>query len=228
MLGQQNSRVLLIDNEPLIRRVISTRLVAAGYVVRTAVDGLDAIGKLRGGLPDLIISDITMPRMSGVEFLHVVRQRFPQMPVILISAMPRDEMPEGVAADAYLYKSSGFEQLLPSVADLIPKPSLRNPAVNAEGKAVAAKGDGHGQYILNCEECLRTFSVPPAPRMGKDERRTICTHCGKVVQFFVAEGLPQNAPQAPRPRPGFLFALNRAAEQFRGGLRERILHRGRC
>ena len=49
----------------------------AGYVVRVAVDGLDAIGKLRKGLPALIISDLNMPLMSGVEFLNVVRRRFP-------------------------------------------------------------------------------------------------------------------------------------------------------
>ena len=47
MVGQQNGRVLLVDDEPLVRRSISGYLVEAGYVVRVAVDGLDAIGKLR-------------------------------------------------------------------------------------------------------------------------------------------------------------------------------------
>lgn len=78
MVGQLNGRVLLVDDEPLIRTVISGYLVAAGYVVRAAVDGLDAIAKLRAGLPDLIVSDINMPKMSGLEFLDVVRKRFPQ------------------------------------------------------------------------------------------------------------------------------------------------------
>ncbi len=49
MLGQLSGRVLLVDDEPLVRKLISGYLVAAGYVVRVAVDGLDAIGKLRGG-----------------------------------------------------------------------------------------------------------------------------------------------------------------------------------
>ena len=82
MLGQLCGRVLLVDDEPLVRRSISGYLVEAGYVVRVAVDGLDAIGKLREGLPALIISDLNMPLMSGVEFLNVVRRRFPQIPVI--------------------------------------------------------------------------------------------------------------------------------------------------
>jgi len=108
MVGQLSGRVLLVDDEPLVRRSISGYLVEAGYVVRVAVDGLDAIGKLREGLPALIISDLNMPLMSGVEFLNVVRRRFPQIPVIVISAVTTDEMPEGVAADAYCQKNAGY------------------------------------------------------------------------------------------------------------------------
>src|ERR1017187_10216940 len=113
MVGQVGKRVLLIDDDPLIRKLISGYLVAAGYVVKTAVDGLDALGKLRAGLPDLIISDLNMPRMSGMELLHIVRNRFPQIPVIVISGKAPDEMPEGLAADAYFHKNGfGFDQLL--------------------------------------------------------------------------------------------------------------------
>ena len=75
MLGQLGNRVLVVDDDPFIRKLISGRLVAGGYVVRTAVDGLDALGKLRAGLPDLIISDFNMPSMSGDEFLTIVRKQ---------------------------------------------------------------------------------------------------------------------------------------------------------
>jgi hypothetical protein len=67
MMGQQRGRILLIDDEPLVRKFISRCLVAAGYVVQVAVDGLGAIGKLLAGPMDLIISDLKMPRMSGAE-----------------------------------------------------------------------------------------------------------------------------------------------------------------
>ncbi len=127
MVGQLGNRVLLVDDEPLIRKLISGYLVAAGYVVQTAVDGLDALGKLRAGLPDLIISDLNMPRMSGVELLAVVRKRFPQIPVMVISSVAADEMPKEVAADAYYHKSGfGFQQLLETISDLtrkLPAPS---------------------------------------------------------------------------------------------------------
>ena len=189
MVGQLSDRVLLIDDEPLIRKLISGYLVAAGYVVRTAVDGLDALGKLRAGLPDLIISDLNMPRMSGIEFLHIVRKRFPQIPVIAISGLIADEMPEGVAADAYLDKNGfGFEPLLQTISDLAKKPSLRTAPPHLDNKPVQARWDGDGHYIIGCEDCLRAFSVPRAPNMGREEKWTLCLHCGRVVQFFVADG----------------------------------------
>ena len=163
MVGQLSGRVLLVDDEPLIRKLISRYLVAAGYVVRMAVDGLDAIGKLRAGLPDLIISDLNMPRMSGIELLEVVRKRFPQIPVIVISAVAADEMPEGVAADAYCHKNGfGFEQLLQTISDLTRKPPLRTAPPHVDNKPVQARWDRDGNYIIGCEDCLRVFSVPRA------------------------------------------------------------------
>ena len=197
MVGQLSGRVLLVDDEPLVRKFISGHLVAAGYVVRVAVDGLDAIGQLRTGLPDLIICDLKMPRMSGFELLGVVRKRFPQIPVIVISTVATDEMSEGVATDAYCQKN-GFEceQLLQTMSDLTRKPPLRAAPPHVDDNPVQAICDEDGDYIIGCEDCLRTFCVPIARNMRRDERWTICVHCGKVVHFIVAEADPQ-APARP-------------------------------
>jgi CheY-like chemotaxis protein len=188
MDGQISKRVLLVDDEPLVRKLISRYLVAAGYVVRVAVDGLDAIGKLRAGPLDLIISDLKMPRMSGVELLNVVRKRFPQIPVIAISAVAPDEMPEGVAADAYCHKSGfGFEQLMQTISDLTKKPPSRTAPPPVDNEPVQARWDGNGHFIISCEDCLLEFGVPRMLHMGRGEKWTICVHCGKVVHFLVAE-----------------------------------------
>jgi CheY-like chemotaxis protein len=188
MVGQQNDRVLLVDDEPLVRKFISGYLVAAGYVVRVAFDGLDALEKLRTGLPDLIISDLKMPRMSGSEFLDIVRKRFPQIPVIVISAAATDEIPEGLAADAHCQKNGfGYEQLLQTVSDLTRKPPLRTAPPPVGNGPVQARWDGMGNYIVCCEDCLRVFSAPRIFHMGQDEKSTTCVHCGKVVQFLVAK-----------------------------------------
>jgi len=187
MVEQLSDRVLLVEDDPLIRKLISRFLVGAGYAVWTAADGLDALGKLRAGPPDVIISDLNMPRMTGIELLDVVRKRFPQIPFIVISAGEVDEMPEGVAADAYYQKNgSGFEQLLQTVSGLTGKPPLRTASPNVDNKPVIARWDGDGHYILGCDDCLREFSIPRASYLGPNEKRTTCMHCGKVVQFLVA------------------------------------------
>jgi CheY-like chemotaxis protein len=195
MLGQLGYRVVVVDDEPVIRKLLLGHLVAAGYVVRTAVDGLDAIGKLRQTLPDLLISDLIMPRMSGFELLYVVRQRFPQIPVIVISGVAADEMPEGVEADAYYHKNGlAFDRLLQTVSDLTRNPPLRTAAPRVDNQPVRARWDGNGHYILGCDDCLRSFSVPRAPNMWRAEQLTVCTHCGRAVHFQTGDGDP------PRPQ----------------------------
>ena len=79
-------RILVVDDEPSIRQISEVLLVKKGYEVRTAGDGFEALVELRRALPDVIISDLTMPNMSGFELLSIVRRRFPQIPIIVISA----------------------------------------------------------------------------------------------------------------------------------------------
>jgi CheY-like chemotaxis protein len=191
MIGQLPNRVLLVDDDPLIRKVISRHLVAAGYVVRVASDGLDAIGKLRAGPLDLIISDLGMPRMTGFEFLNIVRKRFPQIPVIAVSGIAGDEVQEGLAADAYCLKNEFIsEQLLQTISDLTRKLPRRTVPSGVDNKPVQARWGRDGNYLVGCEDCLREFSVPPASANGREYRWIICVHCGKVVQFLVPDGEP--------------------------------------
>jgi CheY-like chemotaxis protein len=188
MIGQLNERVLLVEDEPLARKLISRYLVAAGYVVRMAEDGLDAIGKLRTGLPDVIVSDLKMPRMTGIEFLAVVRKRFPQIPVIVLSGMAPGEIPAEVAADACYYKNgTGFEQLIQTISEVTQKRPLRTAPPQVDNKPVLARSDPDGKYFVNCDDCLREFSIPRSTHIAGNEKWTTCIHCGKTLRFVVAE-----------------------------------------
>src|SRR5579871_4162012 len=106
-------RLLIVDDEPSIREVVSDMLECMGYEIVTAEDGVEALHKLVETAPDVIISDLKMPRMSGFEFLAVVRQRFPHVPVIATSGDYAGwEVPSGVLADAFLPKGTyTLEQL---------------------------------------------------------------------------------------------------------------------
>jgi CheY-like chemotaxis protein len=189
VVGESTYRVLIVDDEALLRKVLSSVLVNAGYVVRTAVDGIDGIGKLRGSPIDLLITDLQMPRMSGVEFLAVVRQRHPHLPVIALSnEAPGRGLPEHLRPDlCFQENADGFESLLKSVSGLLRDRRHRGAGVGADSERVLAAEDGKGHYHLTCGECLRTFELQRGAKSWRGGRlATSCPHCGGVVRFSVA------------------------------------------
>ena len=78
-------RILVVDDDPNVRTTSVAVLRNKGYEVRAAEDGFAALAELRRSVPDVIISDLGMPNMSGFELLSIVRRRFPHVPVIAIS-----------------------------------------------------------------------------------------------------------------------------------------------
>ncbi len=98
-------RILVVDDDERIRRVSEVVLADGGYEVRTAADGFEGLALMRKAMPDLVISDLKMPNMSGFEFLSVVRRRFPNIPVIAISGeFVSKPAPAGLLADAFFEK----------------------------------------------------------------------------------------------------------------------------
>ena len=139
--AQFRFRILVVDDEPLIRETAKMILEAEGYEVLTAADGLDGLHSLSQSLPDLIISDLNMPRMTGVEFLAVVRQRFPHLATIAMSGgYSSGERPAGILADAFLQKGNyTIKELSHEVGKLLAASPLRS-----EGK----KGDIAPLFLL--------------------------------------------------------------------------------
>src|SRR5512141_2098269 len=106
--------ILLVDDEPTIRKLLSMLFLAKGYKVSTAKDGFDSLLQLRTMTPDLIASDLNMPNMSGFELLSVLRRRVPQIPVVAISgAYGRgDNVPGGIIADGFYSKGQDHPEKL--------------------------------------------------------------------------------------------------------------------
>ena len=111
----------MVDDERTVRDILAMLLRSAGYEVATAEDGFDALLQLKRVLPDVLICDLNMPKMSGFEFLSVVRRRFPTVSVIASSgAYAYEAVPSGVIADAFHAKGGSHpETLLSTVAGLI-------------------------------------------------------------------------------------------------------------
>ena len=118
-------KVLVVDDSITVREVERQLLLAQGYDVDVAVDGQDGWHALQAGSYDLLVSDVDMPRMNGIELIRAVRQdpRFEQLPIIVVSYKDREEdrlMGFEVGANAYLTKGSFHDNsFIRTVVDLI-------------------------------------------------------------------------------------------------------------
>src|SRR5437762_13543072 len=102
-------RVLFVDDEEQIRKLLSTWLTRQGYVVTVANDGWEALKAIRTKAPDLVITDVNMPNMNGLELTRRLRadHRTARIPVIMLSARKQaDDVLSGYAegADEYVPK----------------------------------------------------------------------------------------------------------------------------
>src|SRR5947209_7531413 len=121
-------RLLIVDDDAGVRDVTSQVFAEVGYKVETAVDGADALRVVGRFHPDLLITDLRMPGMSGFELLVIVREQFPHLPVIAISGeYSGDAVPEGVIADAFLCKGQfPISRLRNTVAQLLAVAPMRD------------------------------------------------------------------------------------------------------
>lgn len=111
MLSNQKTLLIVDDDEPL-RTALCDLFGDSGYRARCAEDGFSALREIRQEIPDIVLSDLNMPGMSGFEFLFVVRRRFPNIRVIAMSgAYPGNGVPPGVAADAFFEKGADLASL---------------------------------------------------------------------------------------------------------------------
>jgi two-component system chemotaxis sensor kinase CheA len=102
------ARILVVDDSPTTRTILRNVLASAGYYVRTAADGVDALERLRYQPVDLVVTDVQMPRMNGFELTRQLKSQL-GLPVILVTGMEKEEhRREGLAAgaDAYVVKST--------------------------------------------------------------------------------------------------------------------------
>jgi two-component system, OmpR family, KDP operon response regulator KdpE len=105
-------QVLIVDDEPRILKFLALKLVASGFGVLTATNGEEALDKIRHISPDIIIMDIIMPGMDGVEALKRVREVC-ICPVILFSARDHNtEEIKSLGADDYMRKPFDPDELL--------------------------------------------------------------------------------------------------------------------
>jgi CheY-like chemotaxis protein len=179
-------RVLIVEDDPVVLKTSAVIISSFGFSVRTAEDGFVALQILREVLPDIILSDLRMPAMSGFEFLSIVRRRFPHIPTIAISGeyMPAS-MPLGLLVDHFFQKGDYTpEQLLAKMKELIADSPIR-PNLGKADKAPLWIPKMDADYIVvTCPECLRSSSIPDSI-VGDELKQTECVACGGTIRYLV-------------------------------------------
>lgn len=185
MAGGFKYRVLLADEDDALLTSTAAALRQQGYVVLTARDGFEALAELRAGLPEIIISDLKMPNMSGFELLAIVRQRFPSVGVIARSAeFCPVGLPEGVLADRFVQKgrNSDFE-LIETLRELLSQLPLRTAHAKPELAPAWIPRNTTKYVVITCPSCLRSSSVRTQDVQSGVILISPCLHCGAEIRY---------------------------------------------
>lgn len=189
-------RVLLVHGEQKFLDECSAELRKRGYEVLMAREGFEALCVLRGAVPDVIVSELDLPRMSGFELLSVVRTRFPQVAVIAISgAYTAHSLPVETTADAFVAEGpNAIFELMEAVYTAISDAPLRGSKPKSQSASVWIPRSSTGYIILTCPECRRSFSVVQPKTEADTTRHEICVSCGARVRFSISAGAVVRPP----------------------------------
>jgi len=111
--------LLVVDDDPAIRRILTLVLEDEGYEVETAADGLEALSKVEEAPPDLLLLDLRLPRMDGIDLLMRVGELPVTPPSIVVSALDNRHLARAAGAADFVRKPFDFEVLLDSVASVL-------------------------------------------------------------------------------------------------------------
>ncbi|QJW92969.1 response regulator transcription factor [Frigoriglobus tundricola] len=134
------AEILVIDDEALVRRHVSDVLVAAGHTVRQAGDGRAGLAALQAAAPDLVVCDLFMPGMEGLETIRELRRSAPALPVVAVSGGGRWDLLELLESAAVLGATIALSKPLSRAALL---------------QAVRELLDGTPRSAPPCPEALR-------------------------------------------------------------------------
>jgi CheY-like chemotaxis protein len=186
------TKLLIVDDDAGLRASLMAIFLAGGKDVRSAEDGFSALTAMRREVPDILLSDLNMPGMSGYELLSVVRRRFPRVWVIAMSsAFAGAGVPAGIAADTYYEKGTSLGGLLEMVG------AMSNPGKMRAQRAgdallpiwIPSNGNnaaGKAYITIHCPECLRTF--PQVLEEGSEEiHEAVCIYCKTRVHYAIVK-----------------------------------------
>ncbi|HEY4426267.1 MAG TPA: response regulator transcription factor [Pyrinomonadaceae bacterium] len=173
------ARILVVDDEPQLTRVLRTGLKSRGYDVRAAADGLAGFEAFNDWHPDLVITDLAMPNVDGLELCRRLRA-ISQVPIIVLSAKGEEKTKVealDLGADDFVTKPFGIDELLARVRASLRR--AKSPASNEATQTTLDSGDFHVDLETR-EITVRGKSIHLTPKEF-DLLVYFIKHSGKVL-----------------------------------------------
>jgi two-component system KDP operon response regulator KdpE len=173
----EHRRILVVDDEPQITRVLRTSLSSQGYDIRVANDGETALEIMKDWTPDLVITDLSMPNMDGLELCRTLRLST-KIPIIVLSVKGEERTKVqalDAGADDYVTKPFGIEELLARV-----RASLRRVPVGEKEQASLIEIGDFRIDLAAHKVAVRHHDVHLTPKEF-DLLVYLARHPGKVV-----------------------------------------------
>ena len=171
------TKILVVDDEKNIVKGIRFSLLQDGYDVDTAYDGEEAVGKIQGGNYDLILLDVMLPKLSGLEVLQQIRE-FTQVPVIMLTAKGEDMdkiLGLDYGADDYITKPFNILEVKARIKAIIRRMSVGRKDQEDQDSRTLESGDLHMDF-----ENRRVSVSGKEINLTSKEFELLARHPGKV------------------------------------------------
>lgn len=174
----ERKRILVVDDEPQITRVLRRSLQTHGYDVRTAADGEAALDVVHDWLPDLVVTDLTMSGMDGIELCRQLRAQS-SLPIIVLSVKGEEQTKVkalDAGADDYVTKPFGMDELLARI-----RATLRRAPASTPETAPAQLVTGDFQLDFQARRILVTGTEVHLTPKEFELLAYLIQHAGKVL-----------------------------------------------
>lgn len=185
---------MIADDEPNLRRVLSVILLRDGYTVRTAANGLEALQAVEKEQPDVVITDLKMPKLSGMQLLRKLKDRDETLPVIMITAFGSvGEAVEAVKAGAFDYLEKPFEQ--EQIRQVVRKAVNQSIAAQSQPRAKGASQEsGRFGLVGGSEPMRKVYDV--IDTVADSPSTVLITGESGTGKELVARALHENSSRA--------------------------------
>lgn len=208
----KKAEILVADDDPLLLELLVDTLTTIGHQATGVEDGLQALQQLEKAHYDLVISDVKMPNMDGLQLLGEIRKRYPAMPVLFISAYLSQDMLVSINPDGFLAKPFRISHVEELISETLKKKRVAPaPSKSRYGLVVSTDRQLQTQILRASEnmdvELLQVASMKEATALLYSQRISVLISDDSLVQTDQAEVLAPVRRLSPK-LPILVFTQN--------------------